>query len=66
MKRAERRPGWGWLWAIFGLMIGLFYLESRLPLSGTMRILAQLGVLVIVYFLTDLWVSSNLPFDPWS
>jgi hypothetical protein len=66
MKRKGRRPGWVWLWAIFGLMLVLFYLESKLALSGPMRIIAQLGVLVIVYFLTDQWVSANLPFDPWS
>lgn len=66
MEHKERRPRWGWLWAIFGLMVMLFYLESKLALSSPWRIVAQLGVLTIVYFLTDRWVSSNLPFDPWS
>lgn len=66
MKRKQRKPGWGWLWAIFGLMMVLFYLESKMALSGTMRIVAQLGVLVIVTFFTDQWVTVNLPFDPWA
>lgn len=66
MKLGKLRPRWGWLYAIFGLMLLLFYMESKLALSGTVRILAQLGVLVAVYFLADLWVGANMPFDRWS
>lgn len=66
MKIKEPKPRWGWLYAIFGLMVVLFYEESKLGLTGTPRMLAQLGILALVYYLTDIWIGSNLPFDRWS
>lgn len=66
MSKPERSPRWGWLYAIFGFMLALFYMESRLELSPNGRVLAQIGVLAIVYVLTNLWINSDLPFDSWS
>jgi hypothetical protein len=66
MKHKSRKPRWGWLYAIFGVMVALFYLETRLALSGTVRIIAQLGVLTLVYYFVDQWLGANMPFDRWS
>ncbi len=66
MKRRERRPRWGWLYAIFGLMVALFYFETRLALTDGQRVFVQIGILGLVYFLADVWVASNMPFDHWS
>lgn len=61
-----RTPRWGWLYATFGLMVGLFYLEGRLVHSGGQRTLVQLLIVAFVYFLVHLWIVSNTPFDNWS
>jgi hypothetical protein len=61
-----RKPRWGWLYAIFGLMLALFYVEVRAALNPGTRVIAQLGILIVVYILTNLWINSNLPFDTWS
>jgi hypothetical protein len=66
MKTKPHSPRWGWLYAIFGLMLALFYVEARAALSPNTRIFAQLGILAVVYVLTNLWINSNLPFDSWS
>jgi hypothetical protein len=66
MKLGKLRPRWGWLYAIFGLMLLLFTMESKMTLSSPLRIVVQLGVLAAVYFLADLWVGANMPFDRWS
>jgi hypothetical protein len=61
-----RKPRWGWLYAIFVLLVGLLYAETKLMLSGNARVIAQLSVVALVYFLTDLWINENMPFDDWS
>lgn len=62
----EPRPRWGWLYASFGLMVALLYVEANLSLTSTQRTVALFGILGLVYFLTDRWIGSDLPFDPWS
>jgi hypothetical protein len=61
-----KAPRWGWLYAIFGVMLGLFYVENKLALTSGQRTFALLLVVAIVYLLVDLWIGSNIPFDHWS
>ncbi len=65
-KHKERRPRWALLYGMVAAIAGALYLESKLPISGTARIIAQLAVLGIACYLIFLWNESNLPFDPWS
>jgi hypothetical protein len=60
------KPRWGWLYVIFGLLIALLYVETKLVLSGNARVIAQLSVVALVYFLTELWIGANMQYDDWS
>jgi hypothetical protein len=61
-----RRPRWYLLYTIIATFVGVYYLETKLPLSGAARVLSQVVVLFIASYFIFQWVNSEMPFDNWS
>jgi uncharacterized membrane-anchored protein len=62
----ERRPRWFLLYGLVGVVAVALYFESKMPVSGAMRIIAQLVVLGLASYLVFRWIDSEMPFDNWS
>ena len=57
--RQDVRPKWWQLYLTLPLLIGLFMVDFRLELSTRGHQIAQLGILVFVYWLVHLWLKAN-------
>ena len=55
----KHEPHWWQLYVMLPVLAGLFVLEIRLGLTGTVNIAAQLGILFLVYALIQLWIRAN-------
>ena len=59
-KRAKaRKPQWWQLYAMLPLLAVLFLLEMRLPFTSTEHIIAQLGLLWLIYWFVQVWMRAN-------
>jgi hypothetical protein len=65
-KPRERKPRWYLLYTIVAAVVGVYFLETKLALSGTARMLSQLAVLFIASYFIYQWINSEMPFDNWS
>ncbi|CAG0984365.1 hypothetical protein PLCT2_02100 [Planctomycetaceae bacterium] len=59
--RQDVRPKWWQLYLALPLLIGLFMVDFRLNLSARGHQIAQLGILLFVYWLVHLWLKANEP-----
>ena len=59
MSGRKKKPQWWQVYVMLPLLAGLFVLEIRLGLNGTANILAQLGILFLVYAFMHLWLRTN-------
>jgi hypothetical protein len=59
MSSSNLRPKWWQLYLTFPLLIALFLMENRLKLSQRGHIMAQVGILLLVYGLVHLWLKAN-------
>ncbi len=59
MSHKQHKPQWWQVYIMLPLLAGLFVLEIRLRLKGTVNILAQLGILFLVYAFMQLWIRAN-------
>jgi hypothetical protein len=57
--RQDVRPKWWQLYLALPLLIGLFMVDFRLNLSARGHQIAQLGILLFVYWLVHLWLKAN-------
>ena len=57
--RQDVRPKWWQLYLTLPLLIGLFMVDFRLNLSARGHQIAQLGILLFVYWLVHLWLKAN-------
>ncbi len=59
MSTKQRKPQWWQLYIMLPVLAGLFVLEIRLGLKGAANILAQLGILFLIYGFMQSWVRAN-------
>ncbi len=59
MSSRKNKPQWWQVYAMLPVLAGLFLLEMRLPLSSTGHIIAQVGILVLVYSFIHIWLRVN-------
>lgn len=55
----ESGPKWWVLYLGVGVLMGLFVAEGQLPLSETEHRVIEVGMLLLAYFLGNLWLSAN-------
>ncbi len=59
MSSKNPKPRWWQVYATIALLIALFLGEIRLGLTGALNIVAQLGILLLIYGLIHLWIRAN-------
>jgi hypothetical protein len=59
MPSNKRSPQWWQVYVMLPLLVSLFLLEMRLPLTHTEHIVAQLGILFLIYGFIHLWLRAN-------
>ena len=66
MKRHEtaksakaRKPQWWQLYVMLPMLAGLYLPEMRLRITGTEHIIAQLGILGLIYAFLRIWMQAN-------
>ena len=59
MSRLKSRPRWWQLYLTLPLLLALFLVERRLRLSAGGHLMAQIGIVLLIYGLIDLWLRAN-------
>jgi hypothetical protein len=59
MTSKKRHPQWWQLYIGLPLLVGLFWSEMQLPLTPTENIIAQLGILILIFGFVQLWLHAN-------
>jgi hypothetical protein len=59
MSTNNAHPKWWQVYLTFPLLIALFMLDHSLKLSERGHVVAQIGILVFVYWLIHLWLKAN-------
>ncbi len=59
MSQPARGPWWALLYALLPLLGGLFYADSRIAMSAWGHRGAQVGIVVLVFGLTERWIHWN-------
>ena len=54
-----KKPAWWQVYAMLPVLAAGFLLEMRLPLTNTEHILAQLGILFLIYGFLQAWLKAN-------
>jgi hypothetical protein len=53
------RAQWWQLYVMLPLLVGLFWVEIQIPLTPTENVIAQLGILFLIFAFTQLWLRAN-------
>jgi hypothetical protein len=59
MFNQKRGPRWGILYLLVPLAAGLFWLEMRAPFSETGHRAADIGIVLLIFGLVELWLRAN-------
>jgi hypothetical protein len=59
MYPSNPRPKWWQLYLTVPLLVGLFLLDSRLKISERGHQAVQIGIILVVYGLIQLWLKAN-------
>jgi Mn2+/Fe2+ NRAMP family transporter len=59
MRNSNHRPNWGTLYAIAALFIIIFFLETAIPLSETVRRSLEIAIVLLFYGLVWMWLGVN-------
>ena len=59
MNTKKVEPRWWQVYAMLPVLVGLFLVEMRLPLTDTEHIAAQLGILLLIYGFVHAWLGAN-------
>ena len=59
MSHPTVRPRWWQLYLTLPLLLALFLVERRLRLSAGGHLAAQIGIVLLIYGLIDLWLRAN-------
>jgi hypothetical protein len=57
---------WISLYGLFGLFVVLLYAEARSANADNPRVLLQASIVILIYWLFNIWANGNFPFDHWS
>ena len=52
-------PKWWQLYVMLPILLGLFLVEMRLPLTAFENVAVQLGILLLIYGFIHLWLRAN-------
>ncbi len=55
----KQKPQWWQLYIMLPALVGLFLGEMRLGLTGAANVIAQLGILFLVFALIQAWIRAN-------
>jgi hypothetical protein len=53
------RAKWWQLYVMLPLLVGLLWLEMQIPLTPTENVIAQIGILFLIFGFVQLWLSAN-------
>lgn len=59
MNSAKQNPKWWQLYLTFPLLIALFAMDNRLKISAHGHVAVQIGIILLVYGLSHLWLKAN-------
>jgi len=59
MSSSNKNPKWWQLYLVFPLCLALFAVDNRLKISTRGHQAVQLGIIVIIFGLTQLWLKAN-------
>ena len=59
MPANKSHAKWWQLYITLPILVGLFAIEMRLPLTNVENIAAQLGILLLIYGFIHLWLRAN-------
>jgi len=59
MNKSSIRPAWWFLYLCIALVLGLFWLEAKLPFSAAGHTWAEVGLVLILYGLVTAWLKAN-------
>lgn len=59
MSSKKRHPQWWQLYLGLPLLVGLFWPEMQLALTATENVIAQLGILFLIFGFMQWWMHAN-------
>ncbi len=59
MATKKRNPKWWQVYLGLPLLVGLFWLEMQIPLTDTENVIAQLGILCLIFAFMQVWIRAN-------
>jgi len=59
MSSEKKHPKWWQLYVMLPLLVSLFLPEMQAPLTETEHIIAQLGILCLIFGFMQLWMRAN-------
>jgi hypothetical protein len=59
MRNSNRRPNWWNLYAVASLFILMFFLETAIPLSESVRRSLEITIVLLFYGLVWMWLGIN-------
>jgi hypothetical protein len=59
MSSKQRHPKWWQLYIMLPLLVGLFWQEMQAPFTETGHVIAQLGILFLIFGFVQLWMRAN-------
>jgi hypothetical protein len=59
MYDEKQRPSWWLIYLSLPIMIGLFLIQIRLPLSDTEHRLVEFIILLVIYGSISIWLQAN-------
>lgn len=59
MKKGSKRPTWWLLYLSAAVILGLFWLEVKMPLSEIGHTWAQAGLVLVLFGLVMTWLRAN-------
>jgi hypothetical protein len=55
----KKHPQWWQLYVMLPVLVGLFWPETRAALTQTEHVIAELGILALIFGFTHLWLRAN-------
>jgi len=59
MSKGHPRPRWWVLYLGCGVILGLFWREITIPLTQTEHTLVEIGLVLLLYGWTAVWLNAN-------
>ena len=59
MWNEKKHPSWWQLYVMLPVLVGLFWPEERAALTETEHVIAELGILALIFGFVQLWLRAN-------